>query len=56
MKEVGAVVGGEGNGGVIIPAINTTRDGLVALATIVQVISDAGTAAVRDRRDAAPGT
>jgi phosphomannomutase len=41
IKETGAVVGGEGNGGVIIPAINTARDGLVALATLVQVVSDA---------------
>ena len=42
MKELGAVVGGEGNGGVIIPAINAGRDGLVALATVVQAVSDAG--------------
>jgi phosphomannomutase len=42
MAEVGAVVGGEGNGGVIIPAINTSRDGMVALAMLVQTISDAG--------------
>jgi len=40
MKELGAVAGGEGNGGVIIPAINTSRDGLVALAMLVQTISD----------------
>ena len=40
MKEVAAVAGGEGNGGVIIPAINTSRDGLVALAVLVQTISD----------------
>jgi phosphomannomutase len=43
MKETGAVVGGEGNGGVIIPAINTSRDGLVALAMLVQSVSDSGT-------------
>lgn len=42
MKETGAVVGGEGNGGVIIPAINMSRDGLVALAMLVQTISDSG--------------
>jgi phosphomannomutase len=42
MKENEAVVGGEGNGGVIIPAINTSRDGLVALAVLVQAVSDSG--------------
>jgi phosphomannomutase len=42
MNETGAVVGGEGNGGVIIPAINASRDGLVALAVLVQTISDSG--------------
>jgi phosphomannomutase len=41
MNERQAIVGGEGNGGVIIPEINRARDGLVALAVIVQTISDA---------------
>ena len=40
MNEVSAVVGGEGNGGVIIPAINRARDGLVALAVLLQTMAD----------------
>jgi phosphomannomutase len=42
MNQVGACVGGEGNGGVIVPAINACRDGLVALAVVVQAVSDSG--------------
>ena len=34
MEEVGALVGGEGNGGLIFPRINTTRDGLLSAAVI----------------------
>ena len=39
MQEVNAIVGGEGNGGVIIPKINTTRDGLVATAIVLSLLS-----------------
>jgi phosphomannomutase len=39
MKEVNAIVGGEGNGGVIVPKINTTRDGLVATAILISLLS-----------------
>jgi phosphomannomutase len=39
MQEVGAIVGGEGNGGVIVPAINFTRDGLVATAILLKLLS-----------------
>ncbi|OYD15714.1 hypothetical protein CH330_04895 [candidate division WOR-3 bacterium JGI_Cruoil_03_51_56] len=35
MKEIGAVLGGEGNGGVILPEVNFTRDGLVALGCVL---------------------
>jgi phosphomannomutase len=41
MLQVKARVGGEGNGGVTIPEINPARDGLVALACLVQIVSDA---------------
>ena len=34
MEEVGAIVGGEGNGGLIFPKINATRDGLLSAAVI----------------------
>lgn len=39
MLETGAVLGGEGNGGVIVPTINPTRDGLVAAATVLALLS-----------------
>lgn len=42
MQRVRAVVGGEGNGGVIIPAINRTRDGLVALTVVCGLLSQSG--------------
>ncbi len=35
----GAVLGGEGNGGVILPEVNLTRDGLVACACIIGLMS-----------------
>lgn len=42
MDEVGAVVGGEGNGGVMLPALHTTRDAAVAAALILQLLADRG--------------
>ena len=39
MRARGAVVGGEGNGGVILPAAHYGRDGLVAVALICQAMS-----------------
>ncbi|HET9328261.1 MAG TPA: phosphoglucosamine mutase [Candidatus Eisenbacteria bacterium] len=38
MRELRAVVGGEGNGGVILPAAHYGRDGLVAIALIAQAM------------------
>jgi len=40
MKEVAAVIGGEGNGGVILPEINFTRDGITATAILIHLLSD----------------
>jgi phosphomannomutase len=40
MKQVSAVIGGEGNGGVIYPKINYTRDALVGAAMIVALITE----------------
>lgn len=40
--ERGAVLGGEGNGGVILPEINLTRDGLVASALVVALMKTSG--------------
>ncbi len=37
MRAAGAVLGGEGNGGVILPEVNFTRDGLVAAAVALEL-------------------
>jgi phosphomannomutase len=39
MEKAQAVLGGEGNGGVILPDLNFTRDGLVAAATVIGLVS-----------------
>ena len=39
MEKTQAVLGGEGNGGVILPELNFTRDGLVAAATVIGLVS-----------------
>lgn len=38
----GAAIGGEGNGGVIMPAINPCRDSFVAMAVILEALADFG--------------
>ncbi|MGB9741919.1 MAG: phosphoglucosamine mutase [candidate division WOR-3 bacterium] len=47
LVETGAVLGGEGNGGVILPAINLTRDGLVAAATVLALASTSRLSEIR---------
>lgn len=42
MKEVGAVIGGEGNGGVIYPAAHYGRDALVGIALILSYFAKLG--------------
>ncbi|MFO7676065.1 MAG: phosphoglucosamine mutase [bacterium] len=42
MRAAGSPVGGEGNGGVILPAVNPTRDGLVALACALGLVASTG--------------
>lgn len=42
MKEVGAVIGGEGNGGVIYPEIHYGRDALVGVALFLTLMSKTG--------------
>ena len=39
MAEVGAVIGGEGNGGVMLPELHATRDAPLAAALIAQLLS-----------------
>lgn len=41
MIEEGAVVGGEGNGGVIVPALQHTRDAPAGVALLLQYLADA---------------
>jgi phosphomannomutase len=38
MQQVGAVIGGEGNGGVILPDVQYTRDAAVAVALVLQLL------------------
>jgi phosphomannomutase len=42
MKETGAVIGGEGNGGVIYPAAHYGRDALVGIALILTYLAKKG--------------
>ena len=42
MKEVHAVFGGEGNGGVIYPALHYGRDALVGVALMLSYLSESG--------------
>ncbi|MFI5252776.1 MAG: phosphoglucosamine mutase [Bacteroidota bacterium] len=40
MKEIGAVIGGEGSGGVILPAIHYGRDAIVGIGLILQQLAE----------------
>lgn len=40
MQEVGAIIGGEGNGGVILPDLHYGRDGLVGTALVLQHLAN----------------
>jgi len=42
MQKQGAVIGGEGNGGVIYPRINFARDSLVGMALVLHLMADTG--------------
>jgi phosphomannomutase len=42
MKDVKAMLGGEGNGGVILPQVNQTRDAAVAMTLILQYMLESG--------------
>jgi phosphomannomutase len=42
MNELGAVVGGEGSGGVILPAVHLGRDAIVGIGLILQLLADHG--------------
>jgi phosphomannomutase len=40
MQQIGAVIGGEGSGGVILPAVHLGRDALVGAGLILQMLSE----------------
>lgn len=40
MKEIGAVIGGEGNGGIIYPALHAGRDALVGVALLLTFLAE----------------
>jgi phosphomannomutase len=42
MKEIGAIIGGEGNGGVIYPALHYGRDALVGVAVMLTALAEFG--------------
>lgn len=45
MHDLGAVIGGEGNGGVMFPDIHAARDTAIGIAFILQALLEAGTTA-----------
>lgn len=42
MERAGAVIGGEGNGGVILPDVHLTRDAAIAVALVLQLLLEHG--------------
>ncbi len=42
MRQHNAVIGGEGNGGVIYPRINFARDSLVGMALVLHLLAESG--------------
>lgn len=42
MRELGAVIGGEGNGGIIDPAVGWVRDPFVGIAMVLQLMAETG--------------
>ena len=50
MKQAGAIVGGEGSGGVILPAVHLGRDAIVGIGLLLQMLAESGKDALRDSR------
>jgi phosphomannomutase len=42
MKEIGALIGGEGSGGVILPMAHLGRDAIVGIGLLLQLLADSG--------------
>jgi phosphomannomutase len=49
MREVGAQIGGEGNGGVILAPVNPTRDSFVAMALVLEALAAPGSPPLSER-------
>ena len=43
MKQTGAIIGGEGSGGVILPDVHLGRDAIVGICLLLQLLTDSGT-------------
>jgi phosphomannomutase len=50
MREVGAIIGGEGSGGVIYPGVHTGRDSLVAVALALSNLATSGLSASEKKK------
>ena len=48
MRETGAVIGGEGTGGVIYPELQYTTDGIASLAAIVQLLTESSASTISE--------
>ena len=53
MKEIGAVIGGEGNGGIIDPELHYGRDSLIGLALVLSHLATSGKS-INELRDGYP--
>ncbi len=51
MQRIGAVIGGEGNGGVIVPGLHYGRDALVGVAIVLQHLAETGKSLSEIRAD-----
>lgn len=51
MKDTGAIIGGEGNGGVIFPALHYGRDALVGVALFLTLLAKSGKKMTELRKD-----
>ena len=48
MRETGAVIGGEGTGGVIYPELQYTTDGVASIAAIVQLLAESSASTISE--------
>lgn len=51
MKEVGAIIGGEGSGGVILPACHYGRDSLVGIALVLSLLAESGSELISQSKE-----